>query len=90
MLSGTPVNTVGFKLTYYLLDASRRRGLLLAQQNHECAETPWAVWTDLSRMNPKASETMASKLLAVFSHRSATRLKRLSLPKACSMRARPR
>ena len=30
-----------------------------------------------------------SVVLAVFSHRSAIRLKRLILPTACSMRARP-
>jgi len=35
-----------------------------------------------------AKPTMASKLTLVFSHRSATRLKRFSLPIACSIRAR--
>ena len=40
-------------------------------------------------MNPHASATILAKLLTVFSQRSATRLKRFSLPKACSIRARP-
>lgn len=40
-------------------------------------------------MKPSASETMLAKLFVVFSQRSATRLNRFSLPKACSMRARP-
>lgn len=36
----------------------------------------------------QAKLTMASKLAAVFSHLIATRLKRFSLPIACSIRAR--
>jgi len=39
-------------------------------------------------MKLSARETMLAKLLAVFSQRRATRLKRFSLPKVCSMRAR--
>src|ERR1700730_10123416 len=35
-----------------------------------------------------AKQTMASKLTFVFSHRSATLLKRFNLPTSCSMRAR--
>ena len=38
----------------------------------------------------QAKLTIASKLAAVFSHRNATRLKRFSLPTACSIRARVR
>ena len=37
-----------------------------------------------------AIETIDRKFLAVFSHLSATRLKRLSFPIICSMRALPR
>jgi hypothetical protein len=48
----------------------------------------WAVWTNLIKHRPAAKLTIDRKLLAVFSHRRATRLKRLSLPKACSMRPR--
>lgn len=49
----------------------------------------WAVWTDLSKMKVATKATMDRKFLAVFSQRSATRLKRLSFPIICSMRARP-
>gem|GEM_PF-5139484 len=41
------------------------------------------------RMKLKARATMAAKPHSVFSQRRATRLKRLSFPKHCSMRARP-
>ena len=46
------------------------------------------MWTDLIKMKASASATNEPKFFAVFSHRSAIRLKRLSLPTACSMRAR--
>ena len=36
----------------------------------------------------QAKPTIASKLILVFSQRSATRLNRFSLPTSCSMRAR--
>src|SRR3954453_2295633 len=39
-------------------------------------------------MRPRAKATKDPKFLLVFSQRSATRLKRLSLPTSCSMRAR--
>ena len=45
---------------------------------------------DLTKTNAAARATMAAKFRLVFSHRRATRLKRLSLPPACSMRVRPR
>jgi len=47
------------------------------------------VWTDLIKMNAQASATREAKFLAVFSQRRAIRLKRLTLPTACSIRARP-
>src|SRR3954465_12159550 len=49
-----------------------------------------AVWTDLTMMRPRANATKDPKFLFVFSQRSAMRLKRLSLPTSCSMRARAR
>src|SRR4051812_9440138 len=49
-----------------------------------------AVWTDLTMMRPRANATKDPKFLSVFSQRSAMRLKRLSLPTRCSMRARAR
>ena len=45
--------------------------------------------TDLTKMKPAVSATMDAKFRFVFSHRRATRLKRLSLPTAYSMRAYP-
>ena len=39
--------------------------------------------------SPHANAMRAAKFSAVFSQRRAMRLKRLSLPTACSMRARP-
>jgi hypothetical protein len=42
------------------------------------------VWTDLIKMNAQASATREAKFLAVFSQRRAIRLKRLTLPTACS------
>jgi len=47
------------------------------------------VWTDLTKVNAAERWTIDRKLRAVFSQRRATRLKRLSFPTACSMRARP-
>src|ERR1700733_4475178 len=47
-----------------------------------------AVWTNLIKQRPAAKLTIDRKFRSVFSHRSATRLKRLSLPTRCSMRAR--
>src|SRR4051812_32196771 len=41
-------------------------------------------------MRPRANATKDPKFLFVFSQRSAIRLKRLSLPTRCSMRARAR
>lgn len=46
------------------------------------------MWTDFTRIMTQAKLTIASKLVLVFSHRSATRLKRFNLPTACSIRAR--
>ena len=46
------------------------------------------MWTNFTNIIMHAIQTMASKLTFVFSHRSATRLKRFNLPTACSMRAR--
>ena len=46
------------------------------------------MWTDFTRIIMHAKQTMASKLALVFSHRSATRLKRFNFPIICSMRAR--
>ena len=48
----------------------------------------WAVWTNFIRQRPAAKETIDLKFRSVFSQRSATRLKRLSRPTPCSMRAR--
>jgi hypothetical protein len=45
------------------------------------------VWTNLSKQRPAAKLTIDLKFRAVFSP-SATRLKRLSRPTPCSMRAR--
>jgi hypothetical protein len=45
------------------------------------------VWTNLIKQRPAAKLTIDLKFLAVFSHRSATRLNRLSRPTPCSMRA---
>ena len=39
------------------------------------------------RMNARARETKAEKLALVFSQRKAMRLKRMSFPKVCSIRA---
>ena len=47
-----------------------------------------AVWTNLIKQRPAAKLTIDLKFLAVFSQRSATRLKRLSRPIPCSMRER--
>jgi hypothetical protein len=46
------------------------------------------VWTNLIKHRPAAKLTIDLKFRAVFSQRSATRLKRLSRPTPCSMRAR--
>ena len=46
------------------------------------------MWTDFTHIKMHAKLTMASWLVAVFSQRIATRLKRFSLPIACSTRAR--
>jgi hypothetical protein len=43
------------------------------------------VWTNLIKHRPAAKLTIDLKFLAVFSHRSATRLKRLSRPTPCSI-----
>jgi hypothetical protein len=43
---------------------------------------------EFDQERPAAKETIDLKFRAVFSHRRATRLKRLSLPTPCSMRAR--
>ncbi len=47
------------------------------------------MWTDLIKMKAQARARREAKFLAVFSQRNAMRLKRLTLPTACSMRARP-
>jgi len=47
------------------------------------------VWTDLTKIKVQANEMKAAKFRVVFSQRKAMRLKRLILPMACSMRARP-
>jgi hypothetical protein len=44
------------------------------------------VWTHLIKQRPAAKLMIDLKLAAVFSHRRATRLKRLRRPKACSIR----
>ena len=41
----------------------------------------WALWRDFTKTKPQA------KLMIAETHRKAMRLKRLSLPTACSMRA---
>jgi hypothetical protein len=46
------------------------------------------VWTNLIKHRPAAKLTMDRKFRAVFSQRSATRLKRLMRPMPCSIRAR--
>ena len=46
------------------------------------------MWTNLIKQRPAAKLTIDRKFRSVFSHRSATRLKRLSRPTPCSMRAR--
>ena len=46
------------------------------------------MWTNLIKHRPAAKETIDLEFRAVFSQRSATRLKRLSGPRPCSMRAR--
>ena len=47
-------------------------------------------WTDLMRMKLKQERRKSCSSASVFSQRRAMRLKRLSLPMVCSMRARPR
>ena len=46
------------------------------------------MWTNLIKHSPAAKLTIERKFCAVFSHRNATRLNRLSCPKPCSIRAR--
>jgi hypothetical protein len=46
------------------------------------------MWTDFAQIKVQAREMKAAKFWAVFSQRNAIRLKRLSLPMVCSMRAR--
>ena len=46
------------------------------------------MWTNLIKHKPAAKLTIDLKFRSVFSQRSATRLKRLSRPTPCSMRAR--
>jgi hypothetical protein len=46
------------------------------------------VWTVFDNINPQAKLMMAEQLMSVFSQYMATRLNRLRLPIACSMRAR--
>ena len=43
----------------------------------------------MTKMKVQARARKAAKFCAVFSQRKAMRLKRLSLPLACSIRARP-
>ena len=47
------------------------------------------MWTDLTKMRALTKATNDAKFCAVFSHLSARRLNRLSLPMVCSIRARP-
>lgn len=47
------------------------------------------MWTELIKMKPAERATKDAKFRLAFSQRRATRLKRLILPTACSMRARP-
>src|SRR4051794_28341239 len=71
----------------------RRINCCSFEARNEGSWLPWqqeAVWTDLTMMRPRAKATKDPKFLLVFSQRSATRLKRLSLPTSCSMRARAR
>src|SRR4051794_16424511 len=74
--------------TFFLLDM--QTAVFEAMALPSQGRPTYPVWTDLTMMRPRANATKDPKFLSVFSQRSAMRLKRLSLPTRCSMRARAR